>query len=357
MINLKPIDKTHLVASSVIEHLNCIICDEFVQQPRMCKVCQQIFCKGCITGWLANNTNCPFKCMEGDDMEVVQLSGSLKLMYDNVEKRCSMGCGQTLKIKDAIKHELKCGSTKCGLHPSCEEPTNCVINGFPCCSEKCAMYGLMKQGSEPSVGQNKEELIPLVQDLGILLTGFTHRLNHVSRGIHSYCYWDPLPSSPKIKYSSDLKSASNVSTEKGFTSVVSKVGFCDKVHLVEFLISTSPTKPVKVGMVTSLDFRRDQAFSDQPFGYSFYTLGQLRNGDGGKGQRYSSRIEEETFQVAILINLIDGSLSFMVNGINQGFAFVQQDLKGKTVYPAVALREGSKVTIINHIATFDEIVV
>jgi SPRY domain len=75
------------------------------------------------------------------------------------------------------------------------------------------------------------------------------------------------------------------------------------------------------------------------------------------GQRYSSRIEEESFRVAILMNLTDGSISFMINGINQGFAFVEPNLIGKTVYPAVALREGSKVTVINSISTFDEIVV
>lgn len=75
------------------------------------------------------------------------------------------------------------------------------------------------------------------------------------------------------------------------------------------------------------------------------------------GQRYSSRIEDENFRVAILINLIDGSVSFMVNGVNQGFAFVEDALKGQTVYPAVALREGAKVTIVNTISSFEEIVV
>lgn len=288
MINLKPIDKTQLVSSSVIEHLNCIICDEFVQQPRMCKVCQQIFCKSCITGWLANNTNCPFKCVQGDEMEVVQLSGSLKAMYENVEKYCSMGCGQTLKIKDAIKHELKCGTTKCGLHPSCEEPSNCVINGMSCCSEKCAMYRILKSQKELSELQTSPGPEVLQKELGVLLTGFTQRLGFVSRGIHSFCYWDPQPINPKLKFSSDLKSVSNVSTDKGFTTVVSKVGFSSKVHLVEFLVFTSPTKPIKVGLTTNLDFRREQAFSDTAFGYSFYTLGQLRHGDGGKG-RWASR--------------------------------------------------------------------
>lgn len=75
------------------------------------------------------------------------------------------------------------------------------------------------------------------------------------------------------------------------------------------------------------------------------------------GQRYSSRIEDENFRVAILINLIDGSVSFMVNGVNQGFAFVEDTLKGQTVYPAVALREGAKATIVNTISSFEEIVV
>jgi hypothetical protein len=283
MINLKPIEKSHLVASSVIEHLNCIICDEFVQQPRMCKTCQQIFCKGCIAGWLSNNSNCPFKCVYGDEMEVIQLSGALKTMYDNVEKRCSVGCGQIVKLKDSIKHELKCGATRCGLHPNCEDSACCVINNLACCSEKCAMYYMMKNDTKETTPQNDGEVNWIANELGVLLTGFTQRLAFASKGIHSFCYWDPLPANGKIKYSSDLKTASSISTEKGFTTVVSKVGFSSKVHLVEFLINTQPTKPVKVGLVSELNFRREQAFSDLPFGYSFYTLGQLRNGNGGKG--------------------------------------------------------------------------
>lgn len=55
MLNLKPIDKAHLVSKTVADLFDCTICRELVLVPKMCKNCQQIFCKGCITGWLEAN--------------------------------------------------------------------------------------------------------------------------------------------------------------------------------------------------------------------------------------------------------------------------------------------------------------
>lgn len=53
-----------------------------------------------------------------------------------------------------------------------------------------------------------------------------------------------------------------------------------------------------------------------------------------------------------MYNSDDGSISFIVNETNQGIAFQDESLKDKTLYPAVALREGARVTLINHISEF-----
>lgn len=53
-----------------------------------------------------------------------------------------------------------------------------------------------------------------------------------------------------------------------------------------------------------------------------------------------------------MYNADDGSISFIINETNQGIAFQDDALKNNIVYPAVALREGTKATIVNHISEF-----
>ena len=49
----------------------------------------------------------------------------------------------------------------------------------------------------------------------------------------------------------------------------------------------------------------------------------------------------------MIINSSKGTVSYIINGENKGIAFKGDDLKGTVLYPAVSLREGSRVKFIN----------
>lgn len=51
----------------------------------------------------------------------------------------------------------------------------------------------------------------------------------------------------------------------------------------------------------------------------------------------------------MIINSSKGTVSFIINGENKGVAFRGDELKDTVLYPAVALREGSKVTFVNNL--------
>lgn len=205
-------------------------------------------------------------------MEIVSPSGALKNIYENLEKYCSKNCGTVTKLKDAFRHEIMCSKPNCVNFAKCGRKSEAVIDGYDCCSEKCAIYQMVKDGKnlQPS-------------ELSLLLTGFSQRIVFNSKDIHTFCYWDSEHKGADIQISNDLKTAKHLGNAKKFSTVVSKVGLTKSAHLVEFQMSTKPDKPIKVGLVADLDFDRNHAFSDYPRGYAFYTLGQLRNNDHGKG--------------------------------------------------------------------------
>lgn len=206
-------------------------------------------------------------------MEIVSPGGALKNIYENLEKYCSKGCGTITKLKDAFRHEIMCSKPNCVNFSKCGKKADAVINGYNCCSEKCAVFQMLKDGVPLQPGE-----------LSLLLTGLSQRLVFNSKDIHTYCYWDMENKGNDILLSNDLKMARHTGSAKKFSTVVSKVGLTKSAHLVELQISTKPDKPVKIGLVSNLDFDRNQAFSDFPTGYAFYTLGQLRCSDHGKGR-------------------------------------------------------------------------
>lgn len=205
-------------------------------------------------------------------MDTCSLSGALKNIYENLEKYCSRGCGTITKLKDSFRHEITCRKPTCIAHEKCGKKAESVINGIECCSEKCAIYHMLKRGE--SIDQ---------AEMSFLLVGFAQRLIFNSKDIHTFCYWDILNKGNCLEVSQDLKTVKNTANSKRFATAVSKVGLTKTAHLVEMQVTAKSDKPVKIGVVTSLDFDYNQSFSDFEYGYAFYTLGQLRQNDDGKG--------------------------------------------------------------------------
>lgn len=206
-------------------------------------------------------------------MICIPLYGVVKIAYENIEKKCSIGCGAILKLKDVALHEIECGKPKCDNHGKCRKNMTCVINGFKVCSEKCSIY----------LTVNKQSKIEK-EDLSQQLVALSIRMSFITKKIHSFCYWDTINRSSEIDISSDLKTGKNISEKKCFQNVISKLGFCSGVTIIEMELNIKQEKPAKIGVVSSLNFDRTKAFSDSRFGYAYYTLGQLRNGDHGKGR-------------------------------------------------------------------------
>lgn len=205
-------------------------------------------------------------------MEIVSPSGALKNIYENMEKYCSRGCGAITKLKDAFRHEITCRKPNCTAYEKCGKKAEAVINGIECCSEKCAIYTMIKEGKAIDGAE-----------VSFLLAGFAQRLIFNSKDIHTFCYWDISSKGNCIEVTPDLRTVKNTATSKKFATAVSKVGLTKTAHLVEMQIFGKSDKPIKIGVVTSKDFDHNGAFSDSEFGYSFYTLGQLRHNDDGKG--------------------------------------------------------------------------
>lgn len=212
-------------------------------------------------------------------MEVVNPSGALKNIYESLEKYCSRGCGTITKLKDSFRHEITCRKPNCIAFEKCNKKAEAVINDIPCCSEKCAIYHMLKEGR--TIDQT---------EMSYLLAGLAQRLLFNSKDIHTFCYWDQENKGDSMEISEDLKTVKNTANTKKFNTAVSRVGLTKTAHLVEMQIFTKPDKPIKVGVVTSLDFDRNQSFSDFEFGFAFYTLGQLRQNDDGKGKKIFKKV-------------------------------------------------------------------
>lgn len=73
------------------------------------------------------------------------------------------------------------------------------------------------------------------------------------------------------------------------------------------------------------------------------------------GSVYGTRVEKDTFEVAMVINSVKGTVTFIIDGENKGVAFHGDELKDALLFPAVALREGSKVTFINTLSDVKQV--
>ena len=98
-------------------------------------------------------------------------------------------------------------------------------------------------------------------------------------------------------------------------------------------------------MTTSRDLDFSKSFSDSRDGFSFYTLGQLRNGSDSMGYKYGERMAKDG-RVGVLIDISKGQIQLFLNGKNFGLAFESDQLKKGPIYPAISLREDTKIKFL-----------
>ena len=64
------------------------------------------------------------------------------------------------------------------------------------------------------------------------------------------------------------------------------------------------------------------------------------------GLTYTAKIGKKSI-IEVVLDRHDGTISFWINGEDQGIAFTNSELSEIELYPAVRVSEGSKVHIMN----------
>eukprot|EP00349_Pseudokeronopsis_sp_Brazil_P004936 CAMPEP_0202959408 /NCGR_PEP_ID=MMETSP1396-20130829/3596_1 /ASSEMBLY_ACC=CAM_ASM_000872 /TAXON_ID= /ORGANISM="Pseudokeronopsis sp., Strain Brazil" /LENGTH=99 /DNA_ID=CAMNT_0049677945 /DNA_START=183 /DNA_END=482 /DNA_ORIENTATION=+ len=81
---------------------------------------------------------------------------------------------------------------------------------------------------------------------------------------------------------------------------------------------------LKIG-VSRKEIEPEQAFCDTPKGWALYN-GELRHNSNSNGQKYGAKLETGDV-VGVLVDMVEGTLSFMKNGRYMGVAFKDDQLK------------------------------
>lgn len=107
-------------------------------EPFECDSCGKLFCKICISDWMAKNpvTKCPNRCTS--QIKAIQ-SKALKKVYENLEIKCiNPKCNKICRLGDLDAHEAICLKVKCWNFEVCGKVENEGFQGKkPCCSETC----------------------------------------------------------------------------------------------------------------------------------------------------------------------------------------------------------------------------
>ena len=105
-----------------------------------------------------------------------------------------------------------------------------------------------------------------------------------------------------------------------------------------FQIIVNKGKLIKIG-VAKEGAPIDKAFSDTELGWSIFN-GELRHGQDYGATKYGknkggAKVKDGDV-VSVLVDMVEGTLAFMKNGVYLGIAFRDDELKKGSLYPAVA---------------------
>jgi hypothetical protein len=148
--------------------------------------------------------------------------------------------------------------------------------------------------------------------------------------------WDKENSSPAISLSKDIRSASLYESEYQYRNMYGNYGFKSGIHYWEIIIDSRSQNEIKLGVASELRPYSGSAFCDFKTGWGFYGLGELRHNNDSSGVKYGRKFRKNGI-VGVCLNMINGTLSFALNGECFGAAFKDPALMQGRIYPAVAL--------------------
>lgn len=316
------------------DYFDCVICQQVVINPKMCGLCNNVFCKSCINEWQKKKPNCPFKCNSNGPVQIGDLPASIMNLYNDLDVKCSRDeCDEVVKLKDLMTHEMNCGISKCFNNEKCGNTAPFTIKDKPVCSETCYIIQVLTENPY----QPEKELLSHLEK-------FVEKVKtNTDQTVSLKLSWMTTAQSLTI---TDGGSVNNMEEAGLYQSAVTDQGYVGGIHYFEVEVHSGNRFPCKIGVTLSKDFDMTySSFSDMPFGYAFFQKGQLRNNNDSMGKKYGKEVKGKTTLIGVIVNLSKGCIGFTIDGEYQGVAFEAPALFKGPIYPAIALRGGSKAIL------------
>lgn len=255
--------------------IKCIICQsEAIVDPVLCSNCYRIFCAHCIVEWTksTSRSTCPFKC---STTEISFISGKQKVRYiiERLKFNCFNGCGESVTLKEASEHFLRCKSEICNFTPKCRLPKKFRYKEVDCCSLGCFTAHTVSSQTSPAFIFN----FPMS--------------------------WNLTSSSFLIERDSTLSTTKDL---EDFHTLVSEVELIKGQYIFR-VKAKRVSDHFKIGFTSNKEVGSLKgAFSDHRDSISFYTIGQSRENSDEFGEIVGEPIDIEkpiSFEVVFCSNL------------------------------------------------------
>jgi hypothetical protein len=116
----------------IAKEVICAICQNLVNFPTSCSVCQNLFCKKCIDQWMKNNFKCPMRCNQTSSLKLQDIPKTTRNLINKIKLKClkfSEGCSEPILYENFFSHLRTCEyiKFKCeycqykGNYDSCKE--------------------------------------------------------------------------------------------------------------------------------------------------------------------------------------------------------------------------------------------
>ncbi|CAD8085107.1 unnamed protein product [Paramecium primaurelia] len=332
------------------QHLMCLVCNKVVKDPLECNFCGQMYCNDCVaTKPPCKSKDCCYPPNSSENIpQYVKIQGAMLKVYKNLQLYClNPECKKLCSIIDIEQHQNQCIRVKCLNHDNCKEYLSTEENKqtsfcsllceltvqlFENASDHKKQYEIIKK-FQPKLSGSQSGSINLSNNKSIQIIQIQPSMN-IEGGLNFK--WDKNKCGSGILLTSGdtcvfLKESSYI-----FRTVLGDQGFENGVHYWEIEADSRTENELKIGVCQGNNINLNAAFCDLNQGFAYYGLAQLRNGSNASGQTYGKRFKKEGV-LGVCLNMINGTLSFSLNGEFMGIAFRSELLKKGPIYAAVAL--------------------
>ena len=144
--------------------------------------------------------------------------------------------------------------------------------------------------------------------------------------------WDTTQTSKKLQVLEDPLKVKAIDGT-GFKSTLGNMDFLPGERYY-FQISVVKGRLLKIG-VSRRDVDLEEAFCNTEHGWAIYN-GELRHNSTSSGKKYGEKLKAGDL-IGVLVDMVDGRLSFSRNGEDWGVAYESPELAQGTLCPAVAM--------------------